>query len=96
MKPAEHAQHILELIHMDMCGPMQTPSIGGSRYFITFTDNVSKKTWIYFLKSKDQVYTKFRQFHALVTNKSGMTMKKLHSDNGGEYVDSQLQKFLAN
>ncbi len=75
-------------MHTDMCGPMQTPSIGGSRYFVMFMDNVLRKIWIYFLKSKDQVYTKFRQFHALVTNKSEMTMKKLHSNNSGEYMDS--------
>ncbi len=89
MKPAECAQHILELVYMDVCGPMRTPSIGRLRYFIMFMDNILRKTWIYFLKLKDQVYTKFRQFHALVTNESEMTMKKLHSNNGGEYVDFQ-------
>ncbi len=59
-----------------------------------FMDDVSRKTWIYFLKLKNQVYAKFKQFHALVTNESGLTMKKLCSDNSGEYVDLKLQKFL--
>ncbi len=68
--------------------------IEGSRFFVTFMDDVSRKTWIYFLKSKNQVYVKFKQFHALVTNESGLTMKKLHSNNGGEYMDLWLQKFL--
>jgi hypothetical protein len=42
----------LEIIHSDICGPMQTPSIGGSTYFLTFIDDFSRKTWIYFLKQK--------------------------------------------
>ena len=38
----------LELVHTDICGPMQTPSLGGSIYFPTFIDDFSRKTWIYF------------------------------------------------
>jgi len=40
----------LDLVHTDLCGPMQTPSIGGSLYFLTFIDDFSRKTWTYFLK----------------------------------------------
>ncbi len=52
-KPAECAKHILELMHTDVCGLMQTTSIGRSRFFVMFTDNVLRKMWIYFLKSKN-------------------------------------------
>jgi hypothetical protein len=46
------ARDPLEIVHSDICGPMQTTSIGGSTYFLTFIDNLLRKTWIYFLKHK--------------------------------------------
>ena len=39
----------LELIHSDVCGHINPQSIGGNRYFITFTNDFSRKTWVYFL-----------------------------------------------
>ena len=42
----------LEIVHSNICGPMKTPSIGGNTYFLTFIDDFSRKTWIYFLKHK--------------------------------------------
>jgi len=39
----------LDLIHSDVCGHINPQSIGGNRYFITFTNDFSRKTWVYFL-----------------------------------------------
>lgn len=44
------ASSILELIHMNLCGPMEKPSIGGARYFYTIIDDYSRKTFVYFFK----------------------------------------------
>ena len=38
----------LEIVHFDICGPMQTMPIGGCKYFLTFIDDYSRKTWVYF------------------------------------------------
>lgn len=46
---AWRAKHPLELVHTDLCGPMQTESVGGNRYFITFIDDFSRMCWIYLL-----------------------------------------------
>ena len=46
------ARDQLEIVHSDICGSMQTTSIGGNTYFLTFVDDFSRKTWIYFLKHK--------------------------------------------
>ena len=43
---------VLELIHTDLCGPMETTSIGGSKYFLTFIDDYSRNIFVYFLTSK--------------------------------------------
>ena len=40
----------LEIVHSYLCGPMQTPSIGGSHYLLNFIDDYTRRTWVYFLK----------------------------------------------
>ena len=52
-------------------------------------------TWIYFLKTKDEVFCRFKEFKALVENLSGKKIKVLRLDNGGEYVDKDFTDFCA-
>ena len=50
---------ILDLVHSDICGPMLVPSLSGYLYYVIFTDDFSRKTWIYFLKSNDETFNRF-------------------------------------
>jgi hypothetical protein len=50
------------LIHSDVCGPMPVKSLGGSLYYVSFIDDFSRKTWMYLLKLKDEVFGKFQEF----------------------------------
>ena len=50
---------ILQLVHSDISGMMPVNSLGGYSYYLTFTDDYSRKTWIYFLKKKDGVFSWF-------------------------------------
>jgi len=59
---------LLELMHSDVCGPMKTTSHGGARYFVTFIDDFSRKTHVYILKAKGEVFDKFKEYKALVEN----------------------------
>jgi hypothetical protein len=43
---------LLEIVHIDVCGPMRTTAHGGARYFFTFIDDFSRKTHVYLLKAK--------------------------------------------
>ena len=61
----------LQLVHADICEPMQTQSLGGSRYFITFTDDYSRYCSTYFLKSKSEALEKFKEFQTSVETESG-------------------------
>ena len=58
------ARASLELRHSYLAGPMQVTSIGGSTYFMTFTDDFSCRTWVYFLKFKSEAFDKFVEFKA--------------------------------
>ena len=90
-----HASKPLELIHSDVCGPFRVMSTGGARYFVTFIDDFSKKTWIYFLAHKSQVLEKFKHFVHLVENLTGLTVRALRTDNGGEYTSRLFSEFCS-
>ncbi|CAG9135108.1 unnamed protein product [Plutella xylostella] len=93
-KSSSRADEVLGLVHTDLCGPMQKPSFSGARYFLLFIDDFTRKTYVYFLKTKNETFESFRQFKALVENQTERKIKILRSDGGGEFVNSQFQKFL--
>jgi transposase InsO family protein len=86
---------ILDLVHMDVCGPMNQRSLSGCEYYLTFIDDYSRKTWIYFLKAKSEVFTQFQEFRSLVENQSGKRIKVLRLDNEGEYSLRYFVDFCA-
>lgn len=88
------AQAKLELIHSDVCGPMETPSLGGARYFLTFIDDFTRKVYVYLIKSKSEVFQKFQEFKVLVENQLDLKVKTLRTDNGTEYLSNEFQAFL--
>jgi hypothetical protein len=59
--------------------------LGGSLYYVTFIDDFSRKTWMYLIKTKDEVFGKFQEFKAEVENLTNKKIKMLISDNGREY-----------
>ena len=63
----------LNLIHSDLCRPMYFVSLRGYEYYVTFIDDHSRKTWIYFLKRKkyEEVLQRFQDFKALEENQTG-------------------------
>ena len=62
------AKGILEIIHSYVCGPMSSNSLSGYGYYVSFIDDFSRKTWVYFMKNKDEVFSKFKEFKALIEN----------------------------
>jgi hypothetical protein len=58
----ERAADLLELVHIDVCGPMSTIVRGGFQYFITFTDDFSRYAYIYLMKHKSETFEKFKEF----------------------------------
>ena len=76
-----------------MCGPRSSTSLSGFEYYITFIDDYSRKTWIYFLKAKSEVFEKFKEFKALIENISDKRIKTLQLENGGEYTSKEFEAF---
>ncbi|KAE8725120.1 Polyadenylate-binding protein 7 [Hibiscus syriacus] len=86
----------LELVHTDVWGPSPVPSLAGSLYYVTFINDSTRKVWVYFLKKKSEVFDTFRKWKAMVENETGLKVKRLRSDNGGEYRDNRFRDFCAN
>ena len=85
----------LELVYSDLCGPLTVPSLKGRRYILTFLDDFSRFTWIYFLTRKGDVFDNFIQFKLMVEKQHGYPLKKLKSDNGTEYINKDLKDYCS-
>jgi transposase InsO family protein len=88
------AAGILDLIHSDVCGPMSSASLTGCLYYVIFIDDFSRKSWIFFMKTKGQVFNRFQEFKALVENQTGKKIRVLRTDNGGEYTSKEFMTFV--
>ena len=88
------ATEILEIVHSDICGPIEIPSLGGNRYFISFTDDKSRFSKIYMMKHKSEALMKFKEFKAEAERQTGQRIKTLRTDNGTEYTNITFQTYL--
>jgi len=86
------AESKLQLVHTDVCGPMNTELINGSRYFILFIDDFSRFCWVYFMKQKSEVADIFGTFKKLVENQCEKKIKVIKSDNGTEYTSGKFEE----
>ncbi|MCO5588517.1 hypothetical protein L7F22_042474 [Adiantum nelumboides] len=84
----------LQLVHSDVCGPMRTPSMGNSLYFVTFIDDFSRFCWVYPLKEKSDVFAVFQHYVSMVENETGCKVQTLRTDRGGEYMSGAFKDFL--
>jgi len=72
---------------------MTVPSLGNFVYYVSFIVDYSRKTWIYFFKTKDGIFNKFQEFKDLVENLSERKIKVLRSDNVGKYTSKEFKYF---
>ncbi|KAL0386235.1 UNVERIFIED_CONTAM: Retrovirus-related Pol polyprotein from transposon TNT 1-94 [Sesamum radiatum] len=88
------ASVLLDLIHSDVCGPLNTQARGGFSYFITFTDNHSRYGYVYLMRYKSEAFRRFKEFRLEVENQTGRKIKTLRSDQGGEYLSGEFLDYL--
>ena len=72
---------------------MSVHSFSGYSYCVTFIDDYSRKTWIYFLKAKSEAFERFREFKTLVENQTRKKIQVLRTDNGGEYTSNEFIEY---
>lgn len=87
------SNRVLELTHSDVCGPMQTESLEGSKYFVSFIDDFSRNFHVFFIRDKSSVFQVFKEDEGLVTNHTGQTIGTPRSD--GEYMSREFESYLS-
>ncbi|GJZ82281.1 retrovirus-related pol polyprotein from transposon TNT 1-94, partial [Tanacetum coccineum] len=89
--PSDHS--ILELLHMDLCGPMRVASINGKKYILVIVDDFSRYTWVYFLRSKDETSEIIKKFIAQAQLNYKAKVCKIRTDNGTEFKNATLKAY---
>lgn len=84
---------LLEIIHTDVCGPINPESFEGHKYFLTFIDDYSGFTVTYLIKQKSEVFSKFKEYFFMTKARFNQQIVKLRCDNGGEYVLKEFKDF---
>ena len=70
---------------------MSSSSLSGYVYYVSFIDEFSRKTWIYFMKNKYELFRKFKEFKALIKNHTEKKIKTFRSDNGREFTSNEFK-----
>ncbi|KAI3757928.1 hypothetical protein L6452_05472 [Arctium lappa] len=92
-KPEPCTSAILDILHVDLCGPMKTNSIGKKRYVLVIVDDYSRYTWVKFLKSKDETPEVLITLIKTIQTNKKKQVKVVRSDNGTEFKSNTLQAF---
>lgn len=83
----------LELIHADICGPITPTSNSKKRYILCFIDDFSRKAWVYLLAEKSDALHSFKCFKRMVEKETGLFVKCLRTDRGGEFNSHEFNEF---
>jgi hypothetical protein len=83
-----------EMIHSDVCGPFQTESYNGARYYVVFKDDASEYRHICAIKNKSDVFENFVHYANAIRNRFKQEIKIIKTDNGREYINESFRKFV--
>jgi transposase InsO family protein len=86
-------EHPGQLLHMDTVGPSQIRYMGGKWYVLVVVDDYSCYSWVFFLKSKDEVFEHFRSLALRLNNEHCNFLKVIHSDNVTEFRNAFFDEF---
>ncbi|GKC83839.1 retrovirus-related pol polyprotein from transposon TNT 1-94 [Tanacetum coccineum] len=87
--PSDHSK--LELLHMDLCGPMRVALINGKKYILVIVDDYSRYTWVYFLYSKDETLEIIKKFFAQAQLNYKAKVCKIRTENGTKFKNATLK-----
>ena len=88
------ASEVLELVHMDLCGPISVRGIGNVSYFLTILDDYSEASVVRLVQSKNEVSTLVIQVLTLLERRTGRRVQAIRTDNGTEFVNATLTQYL--
>ncbi|KAI5318138.1 hypothetical protein L3X38_037846 [Prunus dulcis] len=90
---AQRASKVLELVHVDLCGPMRNESVARNRYFMLIIDDFTIMIWVYFLRNKSEAFYCFKKFKSMTELQTGHKVQCIRSDRGGEFLSTDFLEF---
>nr|GEZ74340.1 hypothetical protein [Tanacetum cinerariifolium] len=85
----------LQLLHMDLCGPIRVASINGNKYVLVIVNDYSGYTWTHFLRSKDETPEVLIDFLRLVQRGLHAQVKIVRTDKGTKFLNKTLHAYFA-
>ncbi|WJX23069.1 hypothetical protein P8452_12316 [Trifolium repens] len=86
---------VLELLHMDLMGPMQVESLGGKRYAFVMVDDYSRYTWVSFIREKSDAFEAFKELCLQIQREKASNVVRIRTDHGKEFENSRFNDFCA-
>jgi len=93
-EPMERAKEILDKVHSDICGPITPETLSKRRYMASFIDDKTRWADIALLRTRDQLFSQFKEWLVREQNQQGTILKRLHSDNAKEYKSHEFQELF--
>ncbi|GFX24988.1 retrovirus-related Pol polyprotein from transposon TNT 1-94 [Trichonephila clavipes] len=91
---AVRSKRPLELLHMDLCGPMPTESQGGNKYFLSIIDDYSRKVTVFPIRNKSDVFHTFIRFQKRAERFLSKKVIAVRTDGGLEFCNKDMDNFL--
>lgn len=89
-----HQHHIrvpLDLVHANICEPMQTPTLAKCRYMLIFTNDYSWMSWLYLLQTKSKAFDTFIKFKTLIEKQLGFHLNNFQKYYGDEFISNNFK-----
>ncbi|XP_075504426.1 uncharacterized protein LOC142541857 [Primulina tabacum] len=83
----------LELLHMDLMGPMEVESIGGKKYSFVCVDDFSRFSWVSFIREKSDTYDVFKQLLTRISNFHNLKVRRIRTDHGKEFENISFSSY---
>ncbi|GJX95000.1 putative ribonuclease H-like domain-containing protein [Tanacetum coccineum] len=92
-KAVSSISHTLQLLHMDLFGPTSIRSLNHKTYCLVITDDFSRFSWVFFLRTKDETSAILKDFIRQIENQLNQKVKTIRSDNGTEFKNKDVIEF---
>nr|GEZ04101.1 hypothetical protein [Tanacetum cinerariifolium] len=84
----------LNLLHMNLCGPMRVASINGKKYILMIVDDYSRYIWTLFLRSKDETLEVLKEFLTMIQRNLQASVITVRTDRGTKFLNKTLNAFF--
>ncbi|XP_073291044.1 uncharacterized protein [Primulina huaijiensis] len=93
--PTSGTTRCLELLHMDLMGPMEVESLVGKKYSFVCVDDFSRFSWVSFIREKSDTFDVFKNLIKRITNFHNLKVRKIRTDHGKEFENTSFSSFCS-